>query len=252
MFWQQALGWWERFLDLLYPPRCGVCKAFCDGVLCPRCQSQWEFIALPYCRLCGRPFDPQAKAAPVCGECLQHRFRFDYARSAVRYEGVGRETVHALKFGGKPRLAKPMGEAMAEVLRRALNADDGLLPEGWRSPHFLIPVPLHPKTQRQRGYNQAALLAREVGELTGIPVVENAVLQVRHMQPQATLGARERWENVKGAFAVAQPELVKGRIVVVVDDVMTTGATLNEIARLLKRCGARYVYCLTFARTVHL
>lgn len=184
--------------------------------------------------------------------CLRGTYRFDGARSAVLYEGIGREAVHALKFQRKPRLARPMGEAMAEVLQRALSGENGFLPLPWQRPDCLAPVPLHTETHRRRGYNQAALLAEVVGEHLGIPVVLDLLVQIRPMKPQATLSERERWENVKGAFAVPHAELVKGRVVVVVDDVMTTGATLQECAKVLKRAHARYVYCLTFARTVAL
>jgi len=182
--------------------------------------------------------------------CLQGRYRFDYARSAVIYEGIGRETVHAFKFNRKPRLAKPMGELMAEIAMRAFESEGGLLPSPWHRPDVIAPVPLHPKTQRQRGYNQAALLAEVVGQAIGVPVEPNLLLQIRPMKPQATLGEKERWENVKGAFSVANPESVKGQTVLVIDDVMTTGSTLNEVAKVLKRTGARFVYCLTFARTL--
>ncbi|MCX7643030.1 MAG: ComF family protein [Armatimonadetes bacterium] len=240
----------ERILDWLYPNRCGVCHRFSDNAICQDCKSKWSLIASPYCLWCGKPFDPIAKTSPLCGICLQGRYRFDYARSAVIYDGVGRETVHALKFNRKPRLAQPMGELMAEVMNRALEGEKGLLPSPWQRPSMVVPVPLHPKTQRQRGYNQAALLAEVVGQILDIPVDSKILAQTRQTKPQATLGEKERWENVKGAFEVVQPELVKGQIVVIVDDVMTTGATLNECAKALKRAGARQVYCLTFARTV--
>jgi ComF family protein len=246
-----APPWLERILNLLYPPRCGVCRRFWDGVICDDCLAGWQLVTPPYCLWCGRPFDPTAKTSPLCGLCLRGRYRFDGARSVVRYEGIGRETVHAFKFHRKPRLAQPMGERMAQVLERAFNGDDGLLPEGWTRPDFLIPVPLHPNAQRQRGYNQAALLAQVVGELLNIPIAE-LVTQIRPIKPQMSLGEKERWENVRGAFAITDADAVKGRILVVVDDVMTTGATLHEVARTLKQSGARRVYCLTFARTVSL
>lgn len=246
----QRLRWLERVLDWFYPSRCGVCGRFCDGAICSDCHAQWKFITNPYCRWCGKPFDPLAKTSPLCGLCLQGRYRFDGARSAVRYEGVGRETVHALKFHRKPRLAQPMGEAMAAVMRRALNSDDGFLPEAWQLPDLFVPVPLHRHTQRLRGYNQADLLAEVVSTSLNIPVRTDLLIQVRPMKPQATLGANERWENVKGAFAVTDPTAVQGKTIVVVDDVMTTGATLQEITQILKRAKARRVYCLTFARTV--
>lgn len=241
---------WERFLDWLYPSRCGVCGNFCDTPICSDCQSKWRLVTTPYCLWCGKPFEPLAKTSPLCGLCLQGRYRFHGARSVVRYEGIGRETVHALKFNGKARLAKPMGKAMAQVLHQVLQGDNALLPEGWQSPDFLIPVPLHPKTERIRGYNQAALLAEVVGEALGIPVLPRLLTQVRPTKPQASLGEKERWENIKGAFAVTDAEMVQGKVVVVVDDVMTTGATLQEAAKVLQRAKVRQIYCLTFARTV--
>ena len=240
----------ERILDWLYPNRCGVCHRFCDDAICQDCKNKWSLIAPPYCLWCGRPFEPRAKASPLCGMCLQGRYKFDYARSVVIYEGVGRETVHAFKFNRKPRLAQPIGELMAEAMKRFLDGDNGLLPSPWQLPSMLLPVPLHPKTQRHRGYNQAALLAEVVGQILDIPVETKILAQTQPMKPQATLVEKERWENVKGAFEVTKPELVRGQIVVVVDDVMTTGATLNECAKALKGAGARQVYCLTFARTI--
>jgi len=251
----KALNWEslvEQVLKLLYPPRCGVCNRFCDDAICHECKGRWNLLSHPYCRWCGKPFDPRAKSSPLCGFCLQGRYKFDYARSAVIYEGFGRETVHAFKFRRKPRLAQPMGELMAEVLNRALNGENGLLPSPWRRPDTIIPVPLHFKTQRDRGYNQSALLAEVVGRIHDIPVATDLLVQVRPMKPQATLGESERWENVKGAFDVAKRQMVKGMVVVIVDDVMTTGATLNECAKVLKSAGAKEVYCLTFARTVSL
>lgn len=242
----------EGFLKLLYPTRCGVCGKFCDDAICQDCQSKWVLVSEPYCLWCGRPFDPLARNSPLCGLCLQGRYKFDYARSAVIYEGIGRETVHALKFHRKPPLAQPMGELMAEVLKRALEGENGLLPSPWRRPDALIPVPLHPKTKRERGYNQSALLAEVVSCIHSIPVATELLVQIRPMKPQATLGESERWENVKGAFEVAQKQFVKGSVLVIVDDVMTTGATLNECAKVLKRAGAKEVYCLSFARTVSL
>ncbi len=204
--WQR---WLERVLDWFYPSRCGVCGRFCDGAICPNCHAQWKLIVAPYCRWCGKPFDPLAKASPLCGLCLQGHYRFDGARSVVRYEGIGRETVHALKFHRKPRLAQPMGEGMAAVMRRALDSDDGLLPEAWQPPDLLVSVPLHRHTQRLRGYNQAALLAEAVGASLKIPVRTDLLVQVRPMKPQASLGAKERWENVKGAFT--RPESRAGQ-----------------------------------------
>ncbi|MCS7223518.1 MAG: ComF family protein [Armatimonadetes bacterium] len=241
-------NWSRRLLDYLYPPRCGVCDTFWEQPICPSCREGWEFVEPPYCLWCGQPFPKVPQPSPLCGQCLRGRFRFDGARPAVRYSGVGRQTIHSLKFRRKARLAIPMGQVMADLLVRMLQKDNGLLPEPWQTPEIIVPVPLHPKVYRLRGFNQAEHLAREVAKGSCAAIETDIVVQARLTRSQATLSASERWDNVRGAFAVTRPELVKGKTILVIDDVMTTGATVNEIARVLKEAGAQRVYVIAFAR----
>ncbi len=246
---RKTLSFWiAKVLNYLYPPRCGVCGSLGDDPVCPRCRAGWTPVRPPYCRWCGQPFPSVPVASPLCGSCLRGRFRFDGARPSVVYERTARDAVLSLKFRGKVRLALPMAEVMAERLVRCLNGDDGLLPEAWESPDMIVPVPLHPTTRRMRRFNQSELLARIVSEKVGVPLATDLVRQVRPIKPQATLTARQRWGNVRGAFFVTNPIAVEGRVIVLIDDVMTTGATFDEIARVLKRSGAWRVYAIAFAR----
>ena len=152
-----------------------------------------------------------------------------------------REAIHAFKFGGRRGLADPLGDLMTEL---GLSALPGATPD------LLLPVPLHRRRERERGYNQALLLSRRLQRAWGIPVAADVLVRRGTTAPQANLDAPARRRNVGGAFAVPNPEAVFGRHVVLVDDVLTTGATAGECARCLLRAGASTVGVLTIARTV--
>ena len=166
---------------------------------------------------------------------------FDYARSAARYEVVLREALHAFKFRGRPALAAPLAELLIE-------AAEGGLPAG--APALLVPVPLHPRRERERGFNQASLLARRVGRAWRVPVRADVLARAVATQSQTELDASARRANVRGAFRLRRPEVIAGRHVLLVDDILTTGATLSECARCLRDGGAATVGALTVARVV--
>ena len=180
-----------------------------------------------------------AGSGPLCGGCRKRRPGFDYARAAARYEGTAREALHAFKFGGRRALAAPLAELMAGVAR-------GGLPAG--PPDLLVPVPLHPRRERERGFNQAALLARQIGRAWARPVREDVLVRAVATPSQTTLPAGARRANVRGAFRARRHEAIAGLHVVVVDDILTTGATASECARVLRRAGAATVGVLTVAR----
>jgi len=173
----------------------------------------------------------------MCGRCTQSRPTFAGARSLYLYEGAVREAVHALKYNHLSTLARPMAEVMAGYLEaEALPVD------------LVVPVPLFGRRQRLRGYNQSALLAREVARLAGLPLGERGLTRRRDTPPQArSVDAEARRRNVAGAFA-ADKRRVEGRRVLLIDDVMTTGATLDACAQALRQAGAASVWALTFAR----
>lgn len=196
-----------------------------------------ERIAPPWCRCCGTPL----RIDGLCGPCRQRRPRFAYARAAARYEGLVREAIHALKFGGRRGLAGPLGDLLAGLGPSALPG---------AAPDLLVPVPLHRRRERERGYNQALLLSRRLGLAWGVAVATDVLVRQGATIPQVDLDAPARRRNVRGAFAVARPEAILGRHVVLVDDVLTTGATAGECARSLSRAGAAVVGVLTVARAV--
>jgi competence protein ComFC len=203
------------------------------------------------CKRCGLPFPSSHaldSALAECGVCRQDEPAFDGARSFGLYTGTLRQVVLRLKFSGDARLGKRMGELLAPAWNALPRGDDCDLP-------VIVPVPLHPSRRRERGFNQSELLAeglvRELGKLPGVtlpPVARSSLRRQRATPPQTGLSVAARRENLRGAFAVERPEDVRGRAIVLVDDVMTTGATLSACARALKRAGAARVLGLTLAR----
>jgi len=219
-------------LDLVFPPRCAVCGRG-GSFLCEPCTEALPRALPPRCPLCWQLLRPPA----ACQDCGGHLPAFAGVRAPFSFEGPVRELVHALKYKHFRALAEPMAVLMARCLEEeSIPADT------------LVPVPLHPLRRRLRGYDQSALLARELGKLTGLPVVETALARRRATPPLARgLGAAERRDKVQGAFAV-RADALAGRRLLLIDDVTTTGATLDACARALRDAGASSVWGLTFAR----
>ncbi len=233
---------WRRLLDLLYPRSCVGCGGRVDpesGHLCWDCLSGLMFVQSPYCSLCGDPVDGRVDEAFVCFNCSSHPPHFDRARSAARYRGVLQEMLRQFKYRD--------GLWMREDLVRML--------EACAAAHFkpeeidvVACVPLYPARHRQRGYNQAELLAQSLARRLRKPLLKRGLARVRPTSTQTNLTARERATNVKGAFRAGRAKRLQGRRILLVDDVMTTGATVNECSRALKEAGASSVCVLTVAR----
>lgn len=229
----------QALIDLVLPPRCPACRVIVDGDarFCAGCWGQLAFITAPHCACCGAPFDHDRGAGALCGECLAAAPRFTTARAAVVYGGPARTLVLAMKHGDRAHLAALMAAAMARIA--VLPADA-----------LLVPVPLHRWRLWRRGFNQAAVMARALSQLTGLETEMMALQRVRATPPSRGLGRTARAANVRGAFRVVDRERIRSRDVVLVDDVLTTGATADACARHLKRAGARAVHVLTYARVV--
>jgi ComF family protein len=233
-------AWALAALDLVFPALCPVCgEPLADGRRDPLCGACWSGIPRlgpPCCQRCGAPFPAGSPGTCVCGGCLADPPPWDWARAAAEYAGVVRKAIHAFKFEGRRTLARPLaGLILAQW------GDDLPASVGW-----LVPVPLAPARERERGYNQAALLAEAIAAGAGLRVRPRWLARVRATLAQSDLGAAERHANVRGAFA-AHPAAA-GRHVVVVDDVLTTGATAAECACALRAAGAARVGVLTVAR----
>jgi ComF family protein len=230
-------------LDVALPPLCPACRGLVgdDGGLCAACWSKLSFIARPYCERLGTPFGYDPGPGVLSSEAIADPPAFARARAAVCYDDIASALVHALKYGDRLDLAPAMGRWMAQA-GRELTADADAL----------VPVPLHWRRLWARRFNQAAALAREVATASGVPVIDNALRRLRPTPQQVGLNRTDRAGNVQGAFAVPDertPAIV-GKRLVLVDDVLTSGATVEACTRALLRAGAARVDVLVFARVV--
>ena len=245
----ERLDW---LLDWLYPPRCRACSESIPGrdreYFCSTCWPQIQLVAHPLCTICGRPFPNASGDDHTCGVCLERSPQFTRAHSWACYpreeatEHPLRQVIQKFKYGRKVALGKPLGRLMArgcEEFLRACNAQT------------IIPVPLHPKRLRWRGFNQSVLLARQIGCAYKLPLDCFTLYRKIDTPPQTRLPEEDRRKNIRGAFALNGETALDGKRLLLVDDVYTSGATVNECSRVLKRGGAREVFVLTLARVVY-
>jgi ComF family protein len=242
----KKMNLFHRFLDIIYPPRCPVCGVFLGSspgpgsmAFCDTCLAGLTEIISPLCSLCGRPLS-SGEADRVCETCLRKRPFYDRARAPFLYEGPLMEAIHQFKYSGKTSLAGTLGPLLASFAKKWLHSLENPL---------VMPVPLHPRRLRERGFNQGLLLARPVAAAMGAELDYLSLRRTKDTLPQTGLKSDERRRNVRKAFEITDKGAAKSRTVILVDDVATTGNTLNECARALKRAGAKEVYGLVLART---
>lgn len=233
---QRARAFLQNGLDLIYPPHCAGCQRS-GYLLCPDCLQTMHPLTLPFCQHCGTPF---ATSTGVCIACQRHRLRIQGLRCLNLYQGPLCNAIHALKYHGQQRLARPLGLLLAEAFTCYNMRADGI-----------VPLPLHLQRQQQRGYNQATLLARVCATHLKVPCLEQLVIRQRATYAQVGLNAQERWQNVSGAFALA-PE-IRGHTpnyhtLLLIDDVSTTGATLEACAAALYAAGINEVWGLVLGK----
>lgn len=231
-------------LDTVLPPRCPVTGALVDepGMLSPECWQGIVFITENCCSHCGRPFEIAENTGAVCGPCLDDPPRFDVARCAVEYNDASRNLILAFKYADQTYAIKTFTPWLLQCGKPILTDAD-----------MLVPVPLHRRRLWQRRFNQAALLASAVGRKSGVAARTDLLMRGRFTRPQGGLKRKERRKNVRGAFQLrpGMKDAVRGKTVVLVDDVYTTGATLNECTRALQKAGAAEVRCLCIARVTN-
>ncbi|MBT0651600.1 ComF family protein [Geomobilimonas luticola] len=235
----------RAFLDILFPPLCHVCRSFIPAAgplhICSGCRDAISPISSPLCDLCGTPFGTIGGSDHRCGACSLSPPRFDAARAATLFDGPVRDMIHRFKYDRRVQLARPLGLLAAETLASWAAA---------AAADLVVPVPLHVRRLRQRGFNQAILLGQVVAGQWHLPLDRTCLRRIRWTEPQVNLAAAERAANVRGAFAVTAPARVAGRRIILVDDVFTTGSTVAECARVLKGAGAGEVLVVTVARAV--
>ena len=229
----------KYFTNLIYPLHCAACKKRLHPLdelgVCEPCVARIRRNPKPHCQRCGRSLD---NASMLCAECRRRPFHFDRAHSAYLYEGVLKDLIHLFKYRSRISLSRLLGRLMTDYLKENDDILAGI--------DVITYVPLSAKRIRVREFNQSKVLALKIAEESGIPVVD--VLYKRgHTRPQNELSRDERLVNLSGAFE-AKGETAKEKNILLMDDVMTTGATLDECSKTLKKSGAKTVTCLTLAR----
>ena len=245
----RALSYWlQAALDFVFPAECAYCHKFVgDDRVAIFCHSCWNTIGLitePVCPRCGQPYASEAvlQKTPdfICGACRATNVFFDRAVATAYYEHVLQEAIQQFKFKHKTGLGKHLAQIMITHLSEELALSQY---------HAILPVPLHKIRQRHRGYNQSAILAKHISQYCQIPLMVNNLIRIRDTDSQSLLkGRKARQANVKNAFRVTYPDTLRDRHVILVDDVLTTGATVNECSKTLKEAGAKSILVLTLSR----
>lgn len=241
---RNVCGWVKRvcicFIDFLFPASCPLCSApvSTDGELCGDCWTAFNWIGNPKCACCGYPFPANLDLGfnPLCPNCAAGGCELDMIRGACVYDDVSRAAMLPFKHAGRIKYARFMSRAMIWAL-----SDTNIIPD------IVMPVPLAYRRLVHRGYNQAVLLARPIARVFGVKM-DLVSVRRRYRPNMGHKTAAQRAENIRGVFTVVRPDKICGRRILLVDDVMTTGATFSELARVLRKAGASAVYGVVFCR----
>jgi len=231
------------FLNLIYPSECQICKASLDPVrkecLCGDCKAKIRLNLPPFCAKCGRSLINSVTALELCNDCKSSNYHFRKVWAVGHYEGILKECIHLFKFNGKLSLAPLFNELFLNFASSYMKI--ALF-------DAIVPVPLHSSKIRERTFNQAELLAKNFGRKTKIPINTSCLIRIKNTSPQTELSKNKRFLNIKGAFGTKRSPLLKDKNILLVDDVFTTGSTLDECAKILLGDGAKSVECLVLAR----
>lgn len=234
----------QAFIDILYPPYCLICHTRIRGAkarepLCVKCREKINTLTAPFCVKCGRGVAGAYTREGKCALCLKQNFNFDRAWAGYAYDGVIKEMLHYFKYNHKVSLGSALARLMLDFI------GEYRLPVG--SCDYIVPIPLSPARLREREFNQAYVLAAALSNHLKLKLLDNNLKRVRNTKSQADLDRIARWKNIQGAFKLKSPNLVKDKTILLIDDVLTTGATASEAAGALKNAGAGSVYVLTLA-----
>lgn len=236
----------DGLLHLVYPPACSICgkRLSSDGqgilLICSDCLMLVKKNRAPYCMRCGRSLRGHVDTRGACIACSGRDFHYERSWSCLLYEGAVKEALHLFKYSGMISFINLFGDLLIQFL-----TDNELVLEGMDA---ILAVPLHPVKRRERGFNQAELLTAAIIARFALQDVSRSLRRRTATRPQHELDRKERYNNVRGVFEVINPALVCGKNLLIIDDLFTTGATMNECARVLKKAGAHKIHCLTLAR----
>ncbi len=228
---------------LFFPSYCELCHGFLEKpgerVICWLCQEKIRPCFAPSCPVCGRFFEG-AGASHLCSACLEKGFPLAIHRSFARYEGLLKDVILLFKYRGFEILGAFLGDLLARAFAEAEDI--------WAGVEAIVPVPLHPRRKRRRGYNQAQLIARRLARQRNVELLDKHLVKIKDVPPQTSLEAGEREKNVRGAFGVRREQELAGKIVLLVDDVFTTGSTLRECSLVLRKAGVKETRAVTVAQ----
>ncbi len=227
--------------NVLVPRGCIVCGKTTDTTVCADCRTTLHYIQEPYCTRCGKPFTTGSGVSHVCYDCIKGKNAFMLARAVFEYNGAAIRLIHRFKFGDQVNLAAFFSDELLmlyEVYFAGLGID------------AILPVPLSPRRLKHRSYNQSHLISTGLSRSLSIPVLSSVLVKIKETQPQSRLRARQRQDNVKGAYEITDRQALRGKSVLLIDDVITTGATVNACTRSLLRAGAHQVYVMAIALRV--
>ncbi len=225
----------KNLLDYIYPPRCPICDVISTEGICDNCRKELIYIGENHCMICGKPLSGEQEE--YCVDCLKRRHYFAAGRAVFSYQGSLRSSLYRLKYSGRRDYGYIFGAEMARCLGkwiRRLDIDR------------IIPIPLHPSRRHQRGYNQAALMAGELGKILDIPVDEKMLYRVKKTAAQKSLSGHARRVNLAGAFEV-KGRIYPGEHLLLVDDIYTTGSTVDAASIALRHCGKCQIYVVCAA-----
>jgi ComF family protein len=224
-------------LDLVYPRRCPVCdgavKPF-GSLICQACEHQFVYIKDAYCLKCGKSLQEQERE--YCTDCMRHRHFFDSGRALFEYQSIS-GSIYRFKYKGRQEYGAYYAKCMADELGDWLKS---------KNPDALVPVPIHHSKRLVRGYNQAEILAKELGRLTGLPVETKLITRARKTVPMKELSPSERQNNLKRAFKISRND-VKLNTIVIIDDIYTTGSTIDAMSCEFRRMGVKHIYFMTLS-----
>jgi ComF family protein len=231
----------NALLNLLYPPHCALCLADTEaGIhLCESCRNSATRIEAPFCYVCSEPHAGKIEGRFTCGRCQERKFHFECTVTRYLHRGPVRECVHRFKYNRHFYLRRELGRWLADTLTDSRMTEQRI--------DAIVPVPLHSTRKRERGFNQAAVLAELLGQKAGKPVL-HALQRIRYTSTQTQFDRDTRMENLRNAFRMRQNVPVRKLHLLLVDDVLTTGSTVDECARVLKQAGAASVRVATVAR----